>query len=119
LPVVDLRYAAPRRPGPLADRFSCLDLSATRAVEDTPDLLGHRCHIACKASKRLVPCVVYRSTERRIKFAYMVAMILQLSYLTHAESIHDVWDKADAWAPWERDSAAVSLSTTEIGSYPA
>ena len=26
----------------------------------------------------------------------MVAMILQLSYLTYAESIHDVWDKADA-----------------------
>ena len=46
-------------------------------------------------------------------------MILQLSYLTHAESIHDVWDKADAWAPWERDSAAVSLSPTKIGSYPA
>ena len=29
----------------------------------------------------------------------MVAMILQLSYLTHAESIHVVWDKADAPGP--------------------
>ena len=26
-------------------------------------------------------------------------MILQLSCLTHAESIHDVWDKADAPGP--------------------
>ena len=45
--------------------------------------------------------------------------MLQLSYLTHAEFIHDVWDKADALAPWERDSVAMSLSTIEIGSYPA
>ena len=26
-------------------------------------------------------------------------MTLQLSYLTYAESIHDVWDKADAPGP--------------------
>ena len=29
----------------------------------------------------------------------MVVIILQLSYLTHAEFIHDVWDKADALGP--------------------
>ena len=29
----------------------------------------------------------------------MVATMLQLSYLTHAEFIHDVWDKADAPGP--------------------
>ena len=67
-------------------------------------------------SKCLVPCVAYGTTESRIKFAYTVAMILQLSYLTHAESIHDVWDKADAPAPWEIDSVVLSLSTIEIGS---
>ena len=55
--------------------------------------------IACKTSKRLIPCVVYRTTERRIRFAYTVAMILQLSCLTHAESIDDVWDKPDAPGP--------------------
>ena len=49
--------------------------------------------------KRLVLCVVYRSTDRRIEFAYIVATMLQLSYLTHAELIHDVWDKADALGP--------------------
>ena len=32
-----LWHAAPRRPGPLADRFSCKDLSTIGAVEDTPD----------------------------------------------------------------------------------
>ena len=57
--------------------------------------------------------------DRRIKFTYIVATILHLSYLTHAEFIHDVWDEADALGPLERDSVAVSLSTTEIGSYPA
>ena len=29
----------------------------------------------------------------------MVATILPLSYLTHAEFIHDVWDEADALGP--------------------
>ena len=84
-------------------------------MEDTPDLLGHRCRIVCETSKRLVPCVAYRTTERRIKFAYTVAMILQLSCLAHAESIHDVWDKVDARAPWEIDSVVLSLSTIETG----
>ena len=45
----------------------------------------------------------------------MKKMILQLSCLTHAESIHDVWDKADAPAPWEIDSVVLSLSTIETG----
>ena len=37
LSVAGLRYAAPRCPGPLADRFSYYDLSAIRAAGDTPD----------------------------------------------------------------------------------
>ena len=107
----------------MADRFSCKDLSAIGAAEDTPDSrvrlskrsLACRCSIVCKPSERLVSCVVERTTERRIKLTCMVVMILQLSYLAHAESISDVWLKANAPAPWETGSVVLSLSTTETG----
>ena len=55
--------------------------------------------IVCKTSKRLVPYVVYRTTKKRNKLTYTVAMILRLSCLMHAESVRDVWNKADAPDP--------------------
>ena len=49
--------------------------------------------------ERFIPCIAEKTTERKIKLAGMVVMILLLSCLTHAESILGVWLKASAPAP--------------------